>query len=265
MEVALPQKERRSLLSFLRRKKESEDRREDIRTRLSALVDNEDRALLNALFQRMKSFEEGVDAERFRIAFKDQHKKIDALIPTFIEEGRDRKTYRPALLALLLIDDERARTVADLIDRALRYLAAAYEREPGRKVTLGEISEKLDVPEGRAGEALAYFVEGPVSMSRTTGYPKGAEWYVIPDQEMLDLPDLDAVLARMTMYAEQRKNTVHRSKFVGGVLRSRGAKSWLRTHKKTAGAIVGGTVIGLGVLANLATVIEFFDRLITGE
>lgn len=240
----------------------------EVRARLNALVDEQDRAVLTELFERMDSLEHGVDSRRFRVDFKGDRERIDRLKDSFVLEDRGHPggIYRPSLVALPLIGDERAQSLLELIDRELRYLAAEYESEPGRKVYLSEISENLDEPEERVAEALAYFVNGPVSMARKTGYPEGPEWFVIPDEEMLDHPDLDSVLAQMATHVERSANESARL-FYGifsetPLWPSNRNTSWWTTHKKTtigfASAAIG---TGLAVLANLAAVIDFLSRL----
>lgn len=108
-------------------------------------------------------------------------------------------------------------------------------------------------------------------MARTTGYPKGLEWYAIPNESALDYPDLDSVLAQMATYAERRTSEAQQQlAFYDGIPGTplhpaETKKSWFIAHKKTVGAVFAAIfVTGLGVLANFATVISFFAKFFGG-
>jgi hypothetical protein len=235
---------------------------QDIRERLAALAEPEGIKLLNALYARLDRLEDGVDAERFRVAFKDRRENIRRLGQWFLKETSDaRRTYRPTLMALPLIDDGGARSMSALVDRVLVYLAAELEsREAEREVTIGEMATAFEAPVEQVADALAYLFEGPMSAGRSSGFPAGAEWYVIPNEQTLDWPDLDALLRQMAEWAENATTRSYLLPSEGELLAARTPEaesplSRLAGNWKRIVAWIGGIV---AFLASLVAVIEFF-------
>lgn len=120
----------------------------------------------------MGRYAEGVEAERFRIDVKDKRRQINGLVGSYIRESFEpRRTYRPNLITLPLIANERSRELLKNIDKVLGYLAAAYEKEPGRQITLSEISRELDIGSAKISDALGFLIDTPASGGRRSGFP----------------------------------------------------------------------------------------------
>jgi len=108
-----------------------------------------------------------VDAERFRVDLKDQRQEIDRLRQWFIAETYEpKRTYRPTLIGLAVISDARAKELLALTDRVLAYVASEYEKQPGRQITLREVSDALQVPQEATGRALALVNESRILESQ---------------------------------------------------------------------------------------------------
>lgn len=261
------------LARVLRPDKAAEIEQQDVRSRLAAMARPEGIALLEELFARQQSVRTGVDATRFRIDFEGQRDEIDRLRRWFIDEDRQAKpVYRAALIALAVIGNERAKRLLALIDRLLRLLKEEFRRDPGREITLAEMSETLGEDQADIAEALAYLVDnGPVGgAARTTGYPENGEWQLTPHERFLDFGTLDAVLEQ---WAEWAGRNPEGSPFgpeaqLNGEApeaQSGGFWPWMKRHWARV-TLIGTVIAGvIGFLAKTATVVDFFKSLLGAE
>jgi hypothetical protein len=234
----------------------------DIRERLAALARPEGIKLLNELYQRLGSLKAGVDAERFRVAFKDERDHIRRLTNWFMREiGDARRAYRPTLMALPLLEDERARQMLALVDGVLIYLAAELERRTAeRNVTIAELAAALEVPEEQVADALGYLFEGPMSAGRALGFPEGAQWHVIPNEQSLDYPNVQALLRQMAEWAEGAATRSFILPSEGqlpstAMPRTEPPPLWIKKNWKTVAGWVGGFA---AFAASVLAIIEFF-------
>lgn len=177
---------------------------EQAKSRAEQLADENTISLLRSLFDRLDRYAAGVDAERFRIDHKNSRTQIDALVGRFIKEDFEpRKIYRPTLLALVVIDNERSRGLLETGDKVLEYMCAAYEQEPGVQITLMDISRAIDVNLAAVADVMGYIVETPAAGGRSSGIPAAPNWYVIPGEQCLDYPHLNAVIEQLVEWAEE--------------------------------------------------------------
>jgi hypothetical protein len=233
----------------------------NVRERLAALAGPEGITLLNELYQRLGNLKEGVDSERFRVAFKDQRDQIRKLTQWFIKETSDaRRAYRPMLMALPLIEDEHAKRMLALVDGVLIYLATELDqRTSERKVAIAELAAALQAPADQIAEALAYLFEGPMSAGRTSGFPAGVAWYVIPNEQSLDYPDLEALLRQMAEWAERAAMQSFLLPSDGALLVKTAEAdppgSWIKRNWKTVVGWIGGLA---AFVASILAIIEFF-------
>jgi hypothetical protein len=143
----------------------------------------------------------------------------------------------------------------------LRYLGTSYEGEPGRSVTLRELTENLNASQHEIGEALAYVNDSVASSSRTSGYPADPDWSVTPSERSLDYPDLNSVMAQVAEWAERDAAAPPFSGFVP-FDESVEKPSWIKKHKGLSVVIATGTTAIIAVLANLATIAAFLKTLL---
>ena len=176
-----------------------------IKARLRKIAGSEGIALLAALFERTQS-QPWVNARQFRIDFKDERDTIGKLVRkgfiSTMQEPEER--YRPSLAALPLIDSNAARSLLKEADQVLRYLERQYEAGCDRNLTIAQIAQDLDIPQGATMEVLRYIVDTPVVGPRATGFPNSPDWGLTPAEKSLDYPNLDALLNQLTSWMDQR-------------------------------------------------------------
>lgn len=235
----------------------------DVEKHLRKLAGPRGITLLNAMFDRLSNPEQGIDGERLRIDFEDHREEIERLRRMqFVKESFDpKRTYRLTPIGLALANDDRAKSLLALLDRLLAYQRSAYGKEPGRQITLQEVSEALSVPEAAAAQALDIVNESPASASRSNGYPLRPDWYFIPNEQSLDYPNLNAILRQMAEWAE-RGSWGPKVVRKGEIIYPDGPRRFrIGEHKALLIGIGAGTAALLGLLANAATVIGFVQSL----
>jgi hypothetical protein len=234
----------------------------DVRKLLRKLAGADGITVLNALFARVETQEQGVDGERFRIDFEGKREELHRLCRLlFVKESFDpRRTYRLTSIGLALVDDDRATNSLALFNRTLAYLRTEYGKQPGRQITLKEVSEALAVSQAQAAQALDLVCESPASASRSIGYPNEPEWYIQPGEQSLDYPDLDAVLAQMAEWA-QRASWGPKVERNGKILYLNAPRAWIAAHKKLATAIGAGLVAIVGFLGDALDLFSSIARL----
>ena len=168
--------------------------------------------LLCALVERTQFSPDGVDAQQFRIDYKDRREKNRELAKAgfiaTIWEPLER--YRPTLIALSLIDSNSARSLLALVDRLLRYLVLQYEAERDQQLSVAQISADLKVPFDTIREALGYLIDTPVVGPRTIGFPDSENWWLTLVEQSLDYPNLDALLLQLAEWSTHSDpTTVH--------------------------------------------------------
>lgn len=240
------------------------------RKRLVKIVGKDCVEILQVLFDTIDNFADGIDAERFRIAFKDRRDKIHRLTGRFIDDDfTSHSVYRPKLLALPLIDSDRAGKLLGLMDRILRYLHDEYEKQPQRMITIEELREKLGHAEAEICDAAGILSNSDATGSHSSGLPAGPDWYFMASELSLDYPDLDSVLRQHTEWAECDAKAARKG--VPAFYETQGAldtaKSWIGRHKTLSAIYVGAglLLLVLGYLVDLAAVflkaVDIFDRL----
>lgn len=219
-------------------------------------------------FARMGRYAEGVDAERFRIDFKTQRSAIDGLVGRFIkEEYEPRKTYRPNLIAIPLIDNERSRELLEIINKILGHMSQAYEGEPGKQITLMEMSKELDINLVRISDAMGFLIDTPAAGGRRSGLPATPNWYIIPGEQSLDYPDLRSILDTLIGWAEQPAGLP--PEYVSDdpdLTHIERMKAWVARNKTLSFilALIASLVAVTGFLADAASVLSFFGQFIPG-
>ncbi len=172
----------------------------DVRDRLAKMAGPAGIQLLTELFLRSQGSQQGVDARRFRIDFKDQRDQIRKLENKFIQHTWGPiERYRLNLVALPLIDLKEARAILKVADRLLRRLVLLYENDQNRPVTIAELSNDLHESQETISEVVGYVIHTPVAGPRTNGYPDSPDWGLTPIEQSLDYPNLEALLNQLTV------------------------------------------------------------------
>ena len=181
-----------------------DDRYAGFRKRLTKVIGIEGAKIVRALVEEIARYKNGVDGTRFRIKFKNNLETIDRLTSRFIREDFDpNRTYRPKVLGLAISGIRRANEQLFTIDKVIDHLAAEYEKDSSREITAAELSGSLDVPLEGIYDALCYVRELGVGGGRSSDIPDGPDWYIIPGEPLLQLPNLSAVLEQQTKWAEE--------------------------------------------------------------
>ena len=187
-------------------------RKKSVRSRLALAAQPDGVQVLAALFARSR-LSPDIDAEQFRIDFKDRREAINQLTRRqFILTAWDpAERYRLSLVALPLIESNAARSILAIVDRVLRYLSAQYEARRGQKITLAQMSADLGIPEKSAAEALRYLIDTPVTGPRKSDRPESAEWWIQPSEKLLDYPNLNSLLLQLTEWSTREEQTIRHS------------------------------------------------------
>ena len=181
----------------------------DVRDRLAKMAGPAGIQLLTELFLRSQGSQQGVDARRFRIDFKDQRDQIRKLENKFIQHTWGPiERYRLNLVALPLIDLKEARAILKVADRLLRRLVLLYENDQNRPVTIAELSNDLHESQETISEVVGYVIHTPVAGPRTNGYPDSPDWGLTPIEQSLDYPNLEALLNQLTKWIDHDCVTV---------------------------------------------------------
>ena len=245
-------------LRLVGREQSSEDPYAKFRKRLTKIIGHENAEIVEALVDEMNCYTDGVNGDRFRIRFKDRFEQIHRLTGRFIREDFEpKRIYRPTILALATTQAAIEQLVT--IDTIVRHLAAEYEREQHRQTTIAEISESTAIPVDQLYNVFGFIRDLGIGGGRSSGIPNSPDWYFIPGETLLQLPNLDAVLEQHTKWVEDEARTVRHSTIVvdghtdwDSRWRSR-FSNWSKRNKYISLIKVGGSLLIAGLLYILGT------------
>ena len=245
-------------LRLVGRKQSSGDPYAKFRKRLTKVIGHENAEIVEALVDEVNCYIDGVNGDRFRIRFKDRFEQIHRLTGRFIQQDFEpKRTYRPTLLALATT--RAAVEQLATIDTIIQYLAAEYEKEQHRQTTIAEISESTAIPVDQLYNVFGYIRDLGIGGGKSSGIPNSPDWYFIPGETLLRLPNLDAVLEQHTKWVEDEARAVRHSTIVAdghtdwdSRWRAR-FSNWSKRNKYISFIKVGGGLLIAGLLYVLGT------------
>lgn len=131
-----------------------------------------DVAVLTDIFRTAAGKPPGVPAQRYRANHKDWHDAITRLANERNFLQQQGANYELRVFALPLIDDQRARTILEIIEAIFQRMKLVYDKHLSEPRPLGEIIEGVSGNEVDILAALYFMIDAhSVTAGHTNGFP----------------------------------------------------------------------------------------------
>lgn len=159
---------------------------------------NKTQRLLTDLFQATRSERNGVNKRAFMAQHANDFDEIDELISAGQIQFRDGQNLRLPLLGLVelahVVPD--AESVRHLCAHLFDVLRSVFTQHPDAKLSVSEIAQRAEMPEGQVATAFAYLLDTPILQSWSIG-ANGLHTGISLSERILKYRSLDNVIEEM--------------------------------------------------------------------